>query len=150
MPEVKVVSTLETILANLEASLNKSVDDYVFATQIRAKDLLARGVSPEEVNRILLEDIKNNTGEFKQLTGTLGAQIDKALSQTSLDTANEAVRDLADRFRWDWEPSVVEHCDTCQEYNGQIKTYDEWTALGLPGAGLTDCTYWCRCTLTPV
>ena len=149
MPVVKVVSTLETILDNLELSLNKAVDDYVFVAQTRSKELLARGVSPEEVNRILLADIKNNAGEFKKLTGTLGAQIDKALGQTAMDTSNEAVRDVADQFEWTWEPQA-DHCATCEEYNGQVKSYDEWEALGLPGAGLTDCGVYCKCTLMPI
>jgi hypothetical protein len=142
-------TTYQVIIQTLEQTLNKSIDDYVTAIQARAGDLIGRGVDPEEVKRMLLTDVTNGTGEFQALQGVIGSQIDKALGQTAMDVSNEAVQDLADQFEWLWEPNA-KHCDTCQERNGEVKTYDEWIALGLPGAGTTDCTYWCKCTLNPV
>lgn len=149
MPEVQVVSTLSTILKTLELSTNKAIEDYLFAVRVRAQEQLDRGVPPDEVYKSLLQDIKDNSGEFKDLTGALGSQIDKALGQTAMDTSNEFISGLSDRYEWVWEPGA-QHCDTCEEYNGQIKSYDEWEKIGLPGAGNTDCTVYCRCTLMPV
>jgi hypothetical protein len=142
-------STYQVIIQTLEQSLNRSIDDYVTAVQTRAGDLISRGVSPEEVKKMLLADVKNGAGDFQALQGVIGSQIDKALGQTAMDVSNEAIKDLADQFEWLWEPNA-KHCDTCQERNGEVKSYDEWEALGLPGVGTTDCGVYCKCTLVPV
>lgn len=149
MPPVEALLNLSVILKSLETSLNKGINDYIANVQIRAKDLLDRGIDPDEVQRILLEDVKNNSGEFKQLTGMIGGQLDKSIGQTAMDTAQQAVAELSDQYRWDWEPGA-EHCDTCQQYNGKVKSYEEWSLIGLPGAGLTDCGIYCKCSLQPI
>ena len=141
--------TIETIIKSLEHSLNKSVDDYLVSVQAKARDMIARGIDPDTVRAMLLSDIQNNTGDFKQLTGNLGWQIDKALGQTASDMSNQVVKGLSNQFEWVWEPNA-EHCETCDVRNGQIKSYDDWEQLGLPGAGTTKCTIYCQCTLIPV
>lgn len=150
MPTANVApSTIEIILQGLEKTLNKSIDDYVSAVQSKAQDMISRGIDPAEVRKLVMADIANNTGDFKQLTGTLGSQVDKALGQTALDTSNEAVKGLTKQFEWVWEPGAS-HCETCEERNGKVKSFDDWESIGLPGAGTTDCGIYCKCTLMPV
>lgn len=145
----QAIQTLNINLDLLQETLDKSIDDYIFQVQIKAREFLARGIPEDEILKQLIDDVKNNTGEFKQLTGQIGTQLSKVIDQTAIDTSQLAVAGLSDNYRWDWEPGA-EHCDTCSERNGQIKTWQEWQILGMPAAGTTICTIWCKCSLMPV
>jgi hypothetical protein len=149
MPEVNTPIGLLGILGALEARLNKAIDDYLFNVRIRSKELIGKGIAPEQVQAMFLDEIQNNTGDYKKLTGAIGAEIDKAINQTALGTSNQYVAPLSREFRWDAEPSA-KHCSTCSDYDGQIKTYDDWQQSGLPGEGLTECGVYCKCSLQPV
>lgn len=136
-------------VANLEARFQFAMDSYIDGIQLRARELSAAGVTPEEIERVLNADIQNNTGEWKRLTGDIGLGIDKTIFQTANTTSTIIAGTVSDMFVWIWEPGA-EHCDDCDDLNGKVKSYDDWVAYGLPGEGQTLCTYYCKCSLQPV
>ena len=49
-----------------------------------------------------------------------------------------------------WITAVgVKHCEDCDKRAGQLKTYQEWINLGLPGTGWSRCNTRCYCNLDP-
>ena len=59
-------------------------------------------------------------------------------------------RDLNGQYRWDYSPSVADHCGDCSHRNGQIKSAREWMRIGLPREGKTQCNGGCQCKLVKV
>jgi hypothetical protein len=53
------------------------------------------------------------------------------------------------KYKWTLEEGA-NHCKGCMDRNGQIKTFQEWEADGLPGTGLTECNENCLCDLIEV
>ena len=148
MPTPNTTFDANELLTQLEDKLHLELDDYFDKIRQRATDLISQGVNQEEIRKVLIKDIANGTGEFGQLKGSIGSVIDKGIYQVSNLASDESIKELSNKFKWIWEPGA-EHCDTCTERNGQVKTYDEWMGLGLPGTGITDCTIYCKCTLVP-
>jgi hypothetical protein len=138
-----------SILQAIQGRLNSELQIYLIRIRQRSSEMLGAGIAPEEIRNTLIDDIKNKSGEFGQLTGALGTAVDKSINQTAIGASDEPIKGISDKFKWTWEPGA-EHCDTCSERNGQVKTYDEWVSLGLPGAGTTVCTIYCKCALLPV
>jgi len=50
------------------------------------------------------------------------------------------------KYEWVMNPGA-KHCSGCLDRAGQVKTFDEWKALGLPGSGATQCHDNCMCDL---
>jgi HK97 family phage portal protein len=50
-----------------------------------------------------------------------------------------------------WDLGIAEHCKSCLELNGQVKTAREWSEVGLrPGSDKLICTWHCHCRFTEV
>ena len=60
----------------------------------------------------------------------------------------DAIRqvDECQEYVWKLGPSL-EHCADCLSRAGQVKTYDEWFELGVPGFAKTSCRDACTCEL---
>ena len=137
------------ILATVESEMNLNFQIYLSRVRLQAQQLVAAGVDQALILQQLQSDITNSTGTFAQLKGTIGASIDTSLMKTANFSSNLAPLRITNNFRWNWEPSA-EHCDTCVGRQGQVKSYEDWEAVGLPGSGTTDCGIYCRCSLEPV
>lgn len=63
----------------------------------------------------------------------------------------EGVKLAAPTTLWRWKyGDTHDHCDSCKENEGQVKTMDEWAASGLPQSSDLDCGGWrCDCDLIP-
>lgn len=147
--ESVTIDVVDTINTSIQKISKNAFDDYIRDIKQRASDLISIGTDPEVVKQILLDDIKNNTGEFKKLSGTLNSVIDEGINKVSNFSSQEPIRVLSNRFKWIYEPGV-EHCQTCIDRNNDVRSYEEWEDIGLPGAGTTVCKIYCKCTLWPV
>lgn len=149
MPTVVEIQAIS--VSNLETRLQFALETYLARIRQRATELTGAGVNVDEVQRILLQDIENQTGEFSQLVGDIGLNIDRSIFQVSSDVSIEMVREVSDQFKWELEPSA-EHCDTCLERsNMKAQSMEFWENIGLPGSGTTTiCGIYCKCSLEPV
>ena len=117
-------------------------------SKIRAQRLL--GMSDAEIFRQLQQDLAERKDLFSTFSSSIGRSNDSLVNVVSQVESNETIRESAETFIWELDPTVEKHCDTCLEYGGKIKTFDEWEEIGLPGYGATNCGKYCRCTLTPI
>ena len=133
------------------------VDDVSTAYDKLEQDLINKietqrllGLSDKEIFSRLSSDLDNNSDLFSTFKGSLGRSNDSLVNTISQVESNEAIREVAEMWIWELDPTTEKHCDTCLAYGGQRKTFDQWEEIGLPGYGSTDCGKYCRCTLTPI
>lgn len=123
---------LVTTLANYGVVL--SLDDYavVAAKYISRMTNLTGTPFDEELARVLKTD-----------TALL-----EAARELRRDWVSAAQADGDGRAEFIWLTELDDSvCGPCEERGGDIRTYDEWAATGLPGAGVCDGGSRCRCEL---
>jgi hypothetical protein len=109
----------------------------------------AEGIADKQIVTILKDRMGNTVEEFRTFKGWVEGATDKMIYSASQDESNDYEQEQ--KLTWVLDPSVTEHCDTCLEREGyEPMTFAEWEAIGLPGAGTTDCDGYCKCTLTEV
>ena len=132
------------------------VDDVSTAYDVLEGDIVKQikrmkelGISEPEIFKRLTTSLNEDMDMFQSFKGSIGRSNDTLVNMISQVESNEAIKEQADLWIWELDPTAKDHCDTCITYGGQIKSFDEWEGLGLPGYGSTDCGKYCRCTLIP-
>jgi hypothetical protein len=116
-----------------------TLDEYV---QTR----LLAGTSAKVLEKELVDDLINN--------GRIFSEFRRAVKATARGSVNR-VRDVAyfSEFEVDkvyrWSAVLVKTCPDCLERHGQLKSWEEWEAEGLPRTGATVCRENCHCVLIP-
>lgn len=109
------------------------------------------GLSDREIFERLTASLNEELDMFSTFKGSIGRSNDTLVNMISQVESNETIRETAEYFMWELDPTAKDHCETCKANSVKGKmTFDEWEELGLPGYGNTDCGKYCRCTLTPV
>ena len=109
----------------------------------------ALGVSEPEIFARLEQELKDRTGAFGSFKGWVEGETDKLVHAGGQIESNELMREAGDKFTWQLDPTAKEHCGDCLRNSGEDpKTWVEWEAIGIPGAGNTICDGYCKCTLT--
>jgi hypothetical protein len=118
---------------------------------------LALGASIEQIETMLLEDLRNN--------GRMFGEFRRAIRATSYGSVKR-MRDISYFSEFDvdrqyrWSAVFVNTCSHpptagtaspqgCMERHGLLKTWAEWEKVGLPRTGATLCRENCRCVLIP-
>lgn len=110
--------------------------------------MIASGVPTEQV----IDQLENRIDDLKRAVAALAVrEIGAAINQMSFSSYWDTV--VSDPnfefYRWEYEPTA-NHCATCTARNGLVGTAEEMRAVGLPGAGTTDCNIGCRCRIVPI
>jgi hypothetical protein len=105
------------------------------------------GMSNEQIFDRLTENAKGSMDLFGTFKGAVEKQIDEILGTTAQLESNDF--NLEENLKWELDPTVIEHCETCLTNADMTpRTFEQWEMIGLPGMGNTDCTIYCKCTLT--
>ena len=114
-----------------------TIDEFV-------QSRLAAGATREEILRQLIDDLQNN--------GRMFSEFRRAIKSTARGSINR-VRDVGYfseegiQTKYRWSAILVKTCPDCLDRHGQVKTWDEWEAEGMPRAGATVCRENCHCVL---
>jgi len=142
-----IEDTMNTRFELLLEEINFGRLEFLDSFYTRMHELTEQGLDEEEIIKILYNEIVENKKlinlENKEATYLL--DFFKSTSQYTVWSS----LDENTLYEWVWTPGAA-HCEGCRERNGQIKTFDEWDALGLPGSGSTDCQDNCLCDLEEV
>lgn len=147
MPDEKQFDSLynrevKTMRIFMEAKAQKTaitLDEYI-------KTRMLQGTDKEVIRQELLNDLKNN--------GRVFSEFKRAITSTAKGSVNR-VRDNGyfSEFGVDttyrWSAILVKTCPDCLERHGQVKSWEEWEAEGLPRTGATVCRENCHCVLIP-
>ncbi len=104
------------------------------------------GASVEAIRADLLADLQEGGRIFGEFRNAIKATIDGAIHRFR-DQAE--ISELGDEQKFRWVAVLINTCPDCLDRHGQVKTWDEWAAEGLPRTGQTVCRENCKCVLLP-
>jgi len=138
----------ENILLWTTLGISFGID--IFVTRIEREIALLRnaGVSETAIVNILGNDLATNGRIFGEFRNTIKRGIVSATMHASRIGQD---RVYGDSVAMQWvsvgSPKI---CIDCEERIGEIRTWDEWEAIGLPASGFSVCKEFCYCQLIPV
>ena len=134
----------------LWATLGISFGIDVFITKLEREVALLRnaGVTEAAIVNILGNDLATNGRIFGEFRNTIKRGIVSAIMHASRIGQD---RIYGDSVEMQWvsvgSPKI---CVDCEDRIGEIRTWDEWEAVGLPASGFSVCKEFCYCQLIPV
>jgi len=133
----------------LWATLGVSYGIDIFITRLEREIALLRnaGVTDAAILDILGNDLATNGRIFGEFRNTIKRGIVSATMQASRVGADRVYGDSM-MMRW-VSVGTPKICVDCTPRIGQVKTWDEWEALGLPASGFSVCKEFCYCQLVP-
>ena len=154
---------IEEILKNLDESIeeeDKSLLGYLalaigfdialFANRVSKQITLLReaGLADAGIARLLANDLATNGRIFGELRNSIVRGIVLGVNQFSRFGQVAVYGDSITLFRW---VTVQGHkiCEDCIARSGEVDTWDNWEARGLPGTGWSVCQGNCYCILVP-
>jgi hypothetical protein len=120
----------------------KEILDCDLASEMSARTLYEEAAThchsvKDYVSRDLFESIMSG---FKNSAGEL----------VDFITVDEAHDNWTGSDEWIWIAIDDDNrCEDCSERDGEVNSWSEWQAIGLPGMGTTVCGWRCRCSLEP-
>lgn len=107
----------------------------------------AMGISDEEIFSRIETSLLNGADMFQRFKGYVEREMDTLLETSAQIESNDGMKEVGDLV-WVLDPTAKEHCEDCLR-NSEMgaKTFEEWSLIGLPGMGNTECGHYCKCTL---
>ena len=133
----------------LWATLGISFGIDVFITKLEREIALLRnaGVTEASIVNILGNDLATNGRIFGEFRNTIKRGIVSATMHASRIGQDRIYGDSVD-MQWVsvGSPKI---CVDCEDRIGEVRTWDEWEAVGLPASGFSVCKEFCYCQLIP-
>ena len=121
----------------------------VLATRIEREIAILRGsgVGDAAIVQILSDDLRAGGRIFGEFRNTIKRGIVGGIMQVFRIGQDNVYGDSVN-FRWvsDGSPRI---CDDCASRVGQVDTWENWQAEGLPASGFSVCKENCYCQLIP-
>ena len=133
----------------LWATLGISFGIEVFITRLEREITLLRnaGVSEGAILNILGADLATNGRIFGEFRNTIKRGIISAVMHASRLGQD---RVYGDSVNMQWvSVGTPKICPDCEERIGDVKTWNEWEAEGLPATGFSVCKEYCYCQIIP-
>ena len=147
MTDNKILETasdreVETLNIGLTAKVSRTaitIEEYI-------NTRLTQGVTIEVIKDDLLKDLAEGGRIFGEFRNAIKATYAGSVSRFR-DTAQLAETGMDIKYRW--VAVLINTCPDCLERHGNIATWDQWEAQGLPRTGSTVCKEHCKCVLIP-
>jgi hypothetical protein len=134
------LKTMDIFLLGKAKRVAASLEEYV-AAQVNS------GVAPEIIREALLKDLDEGGRIFGEFRNAIKATV-QGSTMRARDVAQFAEEGI-DNIQYRWSAVLVNTCPDCLDRHGEVKTWDEWEAEGLPRTGATVCKENCKCVLIP-
>ena len=150
--------TTEEITQNIEEedenillweTLGVSFGIDIFLTRIEREVALLRnaGITQRGIVDILRNDLTTNGRIFGEFRNTIKRGVVSSVMQASRIGQDRVYGDRM-MFRW-VSVGTPKICGDCAARIGEVKSWEEWEALGLPASGFSVCKEFCYCQLVP-
>jgi hypothetical protein len=136
---IREMQTMEILLTTKIKRTALTVEEYI---QTR----LLQGVDPEVLKADLFKDLDEGGRIFGELRNAIKATC-IGNSTRLRDVAQFAENGLD--LKYQWVAVLVNTCPDCMDRHGQVKTWEDWEAEGMPRTGMTVCKENCKCMLVP-
>jgi hypothetical protein len=133
------LETMSIFLGSKALQSAITLDEYI---NVR----LLQGVAIDTIREELLKDLAEGGRIFGGFRSAIRATAN-GVSNRMRDVAEFSEIGLIENYRW--SAVLIKTCPDCVERHGQVKTWEEWEAEGMPRTGHTVCKEFCRCVLLP-
>ena len=133
----------------LWATLGVSFGIDIFLTRLEREIALLRnaGISESAIVDILGNDFATNGRIFGEFRNTVKRGVVASVMQASRIGQDRVYGDSVNML---WVSVVTPKiCVDCSSRIGEIRSWNEWEALGLPASGFSVCKEFCYCQLVP-
>ena len=133
----------------LWATLGISYGIDIFITRLEREIALLRnaGVTDAAILNILGNDLATNGRIFGEFRNTIKRGVVSGIMQASRIGQDRIYGDSV-KMRW-VSVGTPRICVDCEARIGEIRSWDEWEAIGLPASGFSVCKEFCYCQLVP-
>ena len=121
-----------------------SYDTRIFSERLRQEieRLRRSGVDEQSIIGVLSQDFGSNGRIFGELRNSIKRGVVGGINQ-AFRRAGEMGQSLK------WVAISKNLCDDCRTRAGEIDTWENWEARGMPGSGWSVCKEYCYCQLVP-
>ena len=128
----------------IETALGLSYDIRIFSERLGQEiDRLTRnGLDEQSIIRVLEQDLATNGRIFGELRNSIKRGVTGGINQ-AFRRAGEMGQSLK------WIAISKNLCDDCRSRAGEVDTWDNWEARGMPASGWSACKEYCYCQLMP-
>ena len=128
----------------IETALGLSYDIRIFSERLGQEiDRLTRnGLDEQSIIRVLEQDLATNGRIFGELRNSIKRGVTGGINQ-AFRRAGEMGQSLK------WIAISKTPCDDCRSRAGEVDTWDNWEARGMPSSGWSVCKEYCYCQLMP-
>ena len=128
----------------IETALGLSYDIRIFSERLGQEiDRLTRnGLDEQSIIRVLEQDLATNGRIFGELRNSIKRGVTGGVNQ-AFRRAGEMGQSLK------WIAISKNLCDDCRSRAGEVETWDNWEARGMPSSGWRVCKEYCFCQLMP-
>ena len=133
----------------LWATLGISYGIDVFLTKLEREIAILRnaGITETAIVDILGNDLATNGRIFGEFRNTIKRGVVSATMQASRIGQD---RIYGDGLKMQWvSVGTPRICPDCEPRIGEVRSWEEWEALGLPASGFSVCKEFCYCQLVP-
>ncbi len=133
----------------LWSTLGVSFGIDIFLTRLEREIALLRnaGISESAIVDILGNDFATNGRIFGEFRNTVKRGVVSSVMQASRIGQDRVYGDSVN-MRW-VSVGTPKICVDCSSRIGEIRSWNEWEALGLPASGFSVCKEFCYCQLVP-
>ena len=125
---------------------------FVATLESTIERLQFEGLTNPQIKQRIKTQYNNKTGAFSVLFNSAEDIIRYGIREVSrigmMAVYSEILGDSAD-YRW-IVARGVKHCEDCEERSGEVRSFTDWVALGLPASGWSRCNFRCYCILDPL
>ena len=128
----------------IETALGLSYDIRIFSERLGQEiDRRTRnGLDEQSIIRVLEQDLATNGRIFGELRNSIKRGVTGGVNQ-AFRRAGEMGQSLK------WIAISKNLCDDCRSRAGEVDTWDNWEARGMPASGWSICKEYCYCQLMP-
>ena len=128
----------------IEVATGMSFDTRIFSERLRQEieRLRRSGVDEQSIIGVLSQDFGSNGRIFGELRNSIKRGVVGGINQ-AFRRAGEMGQSLK------WVAISKNLCDDCRTRAGEVDTWENWEARGMPGSGWSVCKEYCYCQLVP-
>ena len=125
---------------------------FVATLESTIERLQFEGLTNPQIKTRLGDQFRSGTGAFALLSTSISDVLRYGIREVGrlgmLGVYNQVLGGNVP-YRW-IVARGVKHCEDCEERSGEVRTFTEWTVLGLPASGWSRCNFRCYCILDPM
>lgn len=131
---------------SFEISLSSAVQRTTASLKEIVGKLALSGMSTKNIQKVLEKDLVEGGRVFGEFRRAVKATSEGLIGKVSTDAYLE---EFGADIEFTWIAALVNTCDDCMPRHGEVKSFEEWEAEGLPRSGWSVCKEHCQCVLIP-